>query len=275
MDDPTQEGLGIHAKDNHIKMKMRGIVCYTNTRVPSEEQLRECDRIVLTSSKGWDPHNVTFKISAVETWHPEPTYGELLQQTTKIHLSPVHISGVTASKSTKNTTSLQRSQQWNVGLNTAESTRRNTTQDYVTQAQRPLSRRYRTQSSRDMYTFLDEVWYTDTVHGRVLSYSSCLYAQIFTNRSMDFIYVVPLRNNRALAMLYALQKFVQEFGRPRSINSVSSFISCVSIGKLGDTRVTELSRQFVNWKEDGNSICIRKEYRIGSRIKHWYILVKF
>ena len=67
MDDPTQEGLGIHDKDSYIKMKMRGIVCYTNTRVPLAEELRECDRIVLTSPEGWDPHNVSFKISAVAT----------------------------------------------------------------------------------------------------------------------------------------------------------------------------------------------------------------
>ena len=70
-----------------------------------------------------------------------------------------------------------------------------------------------------MYTFLDEVWYTDTVHGRILSYSSCLYAQSFTNRSMDFVYVVPLRNNKTPAMLYALQKFVAEVGRPRILKS--------------------------------------------------------
>ena len=67
--------------------------------------------------------------------------------------------------------------------------------------------------------FLDEVWYTDTVHSRILSYSSCLYDQIFTNRTMDFVYVVPLRNNKAPAMLYALQKFVAEVGRPRVLKS--------------------------------------------------------
>ena len=96
MDDPTQEGLGIHAKNNHIKMKMRGIVCYTNTRVPSAQVFKDCDRIVLTSAEGSDPHIVTFKISAVENSHQDPTYAEMLQQTTKIHLSPVHISGVAA-----------------------------------------------------------------------------------------------------------------------------------------------------------------------------------
>ena len=67
MDDLTQDGLGTHAKDNHIKMKMRGIVCYTTTRVPSAQELRDCERVVLTSPEGWDPHNVSFKISAVET----------------------------------------------------------------------------------------------------------------------------------------------------------------------------------------------------------------
>ena len=183
---------------------MRGIVCYTNTRVPSAKELKDCDRIVLTSR---DPHNLTFKISAVTTSHPKPTYGELLQQTTKVHLSPVHVNGVAASKSTRKITALQLSQQWNIGLNTVESTLRNTTQDYVTQAERQPSRRYRNQSSRDMYTFLDEVWYTYIVHGRVTLYSNCLYAQIFTNKSMDFIYVVPLLNNKVPAMLYALQKF--------------------------------------------------------------------
>ena len=66
-DDPTKDGLGIHTKDNYIRMKMRGIVCYTNTRVPSAEELRDCDRIVLTSSDGWDPRNVSFKISALES----------------------------------------------------------------------------------------------------------------------------------------------------------------------------------------------------------------
>ena len=34
MDDPTQEGFGMYDKDNCIKMKMRGIVYYTKTRVP-------------------------------------------------------------------------------------------------------------------------------------------------------------------------------------------------------------------------------------------------
>jgi hypothetical protein len=66
-DDPTKDGLGIHTKDNYIRMKMRGIVCYTNTRVPSAEELRDCDRIVLTSPDGWDPRNVSFKISALES----------------------------------------------------------------------------------------------------------------------------------------------------------------------------------------------------------------
>ena len=174
--------------------------------------------MVLTSPEGWDPHNVSFKISSVATSHSEPTYGELLQKTTKVHLNPVHVSGVSASKSTRKTTALQLSQQWNIGLNTTESTLRNTTQDYATQAQRQLPRRFRTQSSREIYPFLDEVWYTDTVHGRELSYSSCLYAQIFTNKSMDFVYFVPLRNNKAPAMLYALQKFVAEVG-PRNMKS--------------------------------------------------------
>jgi len=36
---------------------------------------------------------------------------------------------------------------------------------------------------------------------------------------MDFIYVVPLRNNKAPAMLYALQQFVAEVGRPRLLKS--------------------------------------------------------
>ena len=104
-------------------------------------------------------------------------------------------------------------------MNTAESTLRYTTQDYVTQTERSLSRRYQTQSSRNMYTFLDEVWYTDTVHGRVTAYSNCLYAQVFTNKSMNFIYVVPLLNSKAPAMLYALQKFVQDVERPRVLKS--------------------------------------------------------
>ena len=67
IDDPTQNGIGIRTNESHIKMKMRGIVCYTNTRVPSEQELRECDRIVLRSPDGWDPHNITFPISNVET----------------------------------------------------------------------------------------------------------------------------------------------------------------------------------------------------------------
>ena len=40
IDDPTQEGLGIHVKDNHIKMKMRGIVCYKTLEY---HQQRNCE----------------------------------------------------------------------------------------------------------------------------------------------------------------------------------------------------------------------------------------
>ena len=95
---------------------MRGIACYTNTRVPSVQELRDCERVVFTSSEGWDPHNVSFKISLVATSHPEPTYGKLLQQTTKVHLSPVvHVNGVIASKQKGKTTALQLLQKWNIG----------------------------------------------------------------------------------------------------------------------------------------------------------------
>ena len=89
---------------------------------------------------------MTFMITTVETSHPEPTYGELLQQTKKVHLSPGRIDDVIVSKHKGKTTALQLSQQWNIGLNTEESTHRNTTQDNVSQAGRPLSRRYCTQS---------------------------------------------------------------------------------------------------------------------------------
>ena len=32
MDNPTQDGLCIYAKDKLVKLKMRGTVCYTNTK---------------------------------------------------------------------------------------------------------------------------------------------------------------------------------------------------------------------------------------------------
>ena len=52
-DDPTEDGLGIHAEDAYIPFHMNGVICMAETRTPTLEELKTCNRIKITASIDW------------------------------------------------------------------------------------------------------------------------------------------------------------------------------------------------------------------------------
>ena len=59
--------LSIISEDNEfsLEMSMSGTVLYFNTRTPTDDELRTCPHIVLTSPHPWDPTSVTFPKSTL------------------------------------------------------------------------------------------------------------------------------------------------------------------------------------------------------------------
>ena len=54
----------------------------------------------------------------------------------------------------------------------------------------------------------------DTLHGRVDSYHGNKYAQVFTNRNLDFIYVSPMKKKDSSSIISALYRFMEDVGIP-------------------------------------------------------------
>ena len=67
-DNPMSEKpLSIITEDNEFSlgMSMSGTVIYFDSRTPTEEELRTCPHIVLTSTHPWNPTSVTFPTSSL------------------------------------------------------------------------------------------------------------------------------------------------------------------------------------------------------------------
>ena len=117
------------------------------------------------------------------------------------------------------TTAQSLSERWNIGLEQAENTLANTTQEYVRSGSAPLFCRYRRQSPHHRYNKISGTFYTDTLCGVVESYGGYKYAQVFVDKDLDFVYVVPMKENNGDEIRYALLKFIEDVGVPEVLKS--------------------------------------------------------
>lgn len=103
---------------------------------------------------------------------------------------------------------------WNIGLNTAEATLKATTQHYIRSGSMPMFRRFKQIHPRDRFKNINDTFYMDTLYGRADSYHGNKYAQVFTNRNLDFIYVSPMKKKDSYCIISALYRFMEDVGIP-------------------------------------------------------------
>jgi hypothetical protein len=56
----SMHGIHVPETDLFIPFQMHGCICYFSSRLPTEDELANCERVVFTSTGEWDPYAETF-----------------------------------------------------------------------------------------------------------------------------------------------------------------------------------------------------------------------
>ncbi len=105
------------------------------------------------------------------------------------------------------------SERWQIGLEQARETLKQTTQRLARSAVMPLARRYRA-DRRFQKKRLDGMWASDTMDGRVKSLDGNRYGQVFSNGNF-FAEIYPMQRKADAGL--ALKTFVMELGVPEEL----------------------------------------------------------
>jgi len=243
--------LSIITEDSEFCMDlmMAGTIIYADTHTPTDLELKECPHIVLSSSRPWNPHSVTFPRSSltledvmvnarsvsatrshslVDEVHGEDNVifdltstrrriaGMKIIRDDTIDVGTTDVPNTNAFHSSGRHSDVSPealSERWCISLKAASNTLKKTTQRFLRSAILPLSRRYRTDMMFERKTLRGQ-WSTDTMDGRCKSLDGNKYAQVFANKSY-FSRIYPMDSKGKAGD--ALRLFCQEFGVPERL----------------------------------------------------------
>ena len=166
--------LSITPNDASVELYLEGTIICGDTRTPTEPELSQLPRLILTSPHDWDPHNVCFPFCnsqssnsvSIESNHSILAVDTLLQHTIHdpIMVASLMSSHVQVAEMTMPSTVLDipstrtfqskechssvapshLNERWYIGLGQTTQTLKVTTQRLMHSAMLPLARRYRT-----------------------------------------------------------------------------------------------------------------------------------
>ena len=236
--------LQIETEDVVIPLQTAGTVIYFESRTPSQQELEELPRLILSSPHDWDPRTVQFPITRVA----EPHYSiqtiasSDVLDTTMYHPSNIarrivsavevdEVDGrflprldIPSERTFQSTdrhgdvTATMLSERWHIGIAKAKNTMKATTQRVVRSAILPLARRYRADRMFERPRVRGIV-YTDTMDGRYQTLDGNRHAQIFAT-SYNFVVAYPMERKTDAGE--ALKRFIADFGVPDTIISDGS-----------------------------------------------------
>ena len=232
--------LSITTNDVSVELYLEGTIICGDTRTPTESELSQLPRLILTSPHDWDPHNVCFPSSSgqssdnmsIEYNHSIFAVNTLLQHTifdpimvVSLMLSHVQVAEVTVPSTLQDVPSVRTfqskerhstvtpsdlSERWCIGLGQAIQTLKATTQQLVRSAILPLARRYHA-DRMFVRPRIHGTIYTDTMNGYYKSLDGNKHAQIFANESF-FATAYPMEHKSSAGQ--ALKQFISDFGIP-------------------------------------------------------------
>ena len=207
-----------------IPLSMYGPISYIPVRYPSDEELDQCEHLILTKPETeWDPHCLDgmSKVSSVNTepivgvCHPvdssllyEGLYDSLMENR---HISAINHKFV--NEMTPETLSLM----WKIPLQHAKQTLQATTQSSVQLNQGAIGRRFRTKVHHTRYKQLGGylgMFASDTFKSNVISTRGNTYVQLFCNRG-NFVKSYPIKKKKH--SYHALDRLIHEVGVPNEM----------------------------------------------------------
>ena len=254
-DDPFDpfRSLSIHdpVTDTTLPLEMNGTICQFTTRVPSNDELEYCPRIILTSDLPWDPSQPMLpsltrdrglkanQVSQVNSFHPvyndcesDLALSRISAALTTRTLLPALMTNIryTGEESSSNANVISSvnsrarhadispealAEKWKIGLQTAKDTLKVTTQNGIRHALHPLKRRYRTDNMSLGYRRLNIRFYTDTLFAKVKSIKGNTCAQVFATNDIGFVRVHPMASKAQAGE--ALRGLSEDVGVPNEI----------------------------------------------------------
>jgi hypothetical protein len=239
-------GIHIPEADLFLPFRLHGCISYFSSRLPTEEELANCDRVVHTSPAEWDPYADAFaeEEAIYENAGRGNTAGEAYD-----HRGDALVVGHTSSSNHRTKVDAATlARRWGTSVHTAE----NTLKASTTRAVRffpkdgDLSRRFRTRQGQLRYPHLRTKWYTDTLYpGAKITKSirghTC--AQIFCNdQAWAKLYVMRSEGDCG----DAFNRAIREYGVSLHWESTPTMLRL----KLGSSRNLKES-------ENGISYCAR------------------
>ena len=238
----AKEDLAIITDDYIIPLDTQGTTIFCDTRSPTEVELQQLPRVILTSAINWDPQKVQFPShnpdrvvlnTSVQntsdfclhktTYDPEHFSSRIIQQIQvdwpEGEQNPTIQQDIPSARTVQSrerhlgTTPADISERWYVGLSQANTTLNATTQRLVRSTLLPLSRRYRADHIYERPRICDTI-YTDAMGGRHKSLDGNKYAQVFAN---DSFFAVSYPMDKKSSAGQALKQFIADFGIPDQI----------------------------------------------------------
>ena len=231
--------LSITTDDASIELYLERTSICGDTQTPTESELGQLPRLILTSPHDWDPHNVCFPScfgqssgnTPIESSHSILSVDTLLQHTiydpimvASLMSSQVRVAEVaTPSASPQDVPSAQMfqskerhstvtpsdlSERWYIGLGQVTQMLKVTTQWLMHSTMLPLAWWYRA-DRMFIRPCIHSTIYTDTMNGHYKSLDGNKHAHIFANESF-FATAYPMEHKNSVGQV--LKQFISDFG---------------------------------------------------------------
>ena len=234
------KSLSITANDVSIKLYSEGMIICGDTRTPTESELGQLPRLILTSPHDWDPHNVCFPSCSgqlsdstpIESSHSILAVDTLLQHTiynpmmvASLMSSQVQVAEIATPSALQDVPSAQTfqskerhstitpsnlSERWYIGLGQATQMLKVTTQQLMRSTILPLAQRYCADRMFIRLCICGTI-YMDTMNGHYKSLDGNKHAQIFANESF-YATAYPMEHKSSAGQV--LKQFISDFRIP-------------------------------------------------------------
>ena len=267
-----EKGLNINVNDEVIiAMQAYGTKVRCETRVPTEQELLNCEHVVMTSPTAWEPDQVIMQETNVyDQYAPQYVFDEVNQRYSYndlnmdesfLHeidpcltslrertISKITVSHLSTNENTDdvpsrrtfvskerhaNITAETLSENFGIGPERAKATLRATTQRGTKSAILPIARRYRADRMFDVPR-LRSKFATDTIWADTKSLRLNVASQIYTHKcGLNAAYHMPRANGENVGN--SLNDFIHEFGAPEHLTFDGAAVQVGSKTKFVDT----------------------------------------
>ena len=237
-DAPDAQTFTIPSLDMILPIEYDGVLPFLSVRRPSEEELRTCTRVNITSDAGeWTPHLMDSILAPVSHSTLLPTLAQAYSDdflsdcligsvlSTKRVLLPDSEDGhSTVSKMATNRSDRlspeKLSQLWRIGIKTAERTLKASTHQCI-RTTGVLTRRFRTDKAHMRFKQLSThhgEFYADYLKCAVKSIRGFIGGTVYTNR-LGFKKFFPMKTEQGKENSFTLRSFIQLIGIPRKMHT--------------------------------------------------------